>query len=283
MKKVDFTHPLAIKIRKQIVQALNDFNMIEDGDKLMVCVSGGKDSSVLLALLTEIQRRSERQFQIEAAILDQKQPGFDATLFISWVESLGVRLHVVEKDTYSIVKEKVQGTTYCSLCSRLRRAILYDYAHDHGFTKLALGHHRDDVVHTALLNMFYIGTMGSMPAKLKSDDERNILVRPLTYVSERDIEELAAAWDFPIIPCNLCGSQDGLKRVRIKKLVRDLEKEIPNIYASIQTSLGNIKPSQLMDQQLWDFKNLKAASSITSASQEASNEASKKSSQALDV
>lgn len=254
---VDFEHPLAIKIRKQITQALNDFNMIEDGDKVMVCVSGGKDSSILLALLTEIQRRSERRFQIEAAILDQKQPGFDATKFKTWIESLGVKLHVIEKDTYSIVKEKVQGTTYCSLCSRLRRAILYDYAHDRGFTKLALGHHRDDVVHTALLNLFYVGTMAAMPAKLKSDDERNILVRPLTYVSERDIEELATAWNFPIIPCNLCGSQDGLKRVRIKKLVRDLEKEIPNIYASIQTALGNIKPSQLMDQELWDFKNLK--------------------------
>lgn len=254
---VDFNHPLAVKIRKQIVQALNDFNMIEDGDKVMVCVSGGKDSSILLALLTEIQRRSERKFIIEAAILDQKQPGFDATAFKAWVESLGVRLHVVERDTYSIVKEKVQGATYCSLCSRLRRAILYDYAYDNGFTKLALGHHRDDVVHTALLNMFYIGTMAAMPAKLRSDDERNVLVRPLCYVSERDIEELAGVWNFPIIPCNLCGSQDGLKRQRVKKLVRDLEKEIPNIYASIQTALGNVKPSQLMDQELWDFKNLK--------------------------
>lgn len=254
---VDFENPLAVKIRKQIVQALNDFNMIEDGDKIMVCVSGGKDSSVLLALLTEIQRRSERKFQLEAAILDQKQPGFDAAKFKAWVESLGVKLHVIEKDTYSIVKEKVQGGTYCSLCSRLRRAILYDYAHDNGFTKLALGHHRDDVVHTALLNLFYVGTTASMPPKLKSDDERNILVRPLCYVSEREIEELAAAWAFPVIPCNLCGSQDGLKRQRVKKLVRDLEKEIPNIYASIQTAMSNVKPSQMMDQNLWDFKNLK--------------------------
>lgn len=268
MTTVDFNHPLAIKIRKQIVQALNDFNMIEEGDKIMVCVSGGKDSSILLALLTEIQRRSERSFQVEAAILDQKQPGFDASSFKAWVESLNVKLHIVEKDTYSIVKEKVQGATYCSLCSRLRRAILYDYAHDHGFTKLALGHHRDDVVHTALLNLFYVGTMAAMPAKLRSDDERNILVRPLCYVSERDIEELAAAWAFPIIPCNLCGSQDGLKRQRIKKLVRDLEKEIPNIYASIQTALGNVKPSQLMDQQLWDFKGLQPG---TSADQESSS------------
>lgn len=254
---VDFENPLAIKVRKQIVQALNDFNMIEDGDKIMVCVSGGKDSSVLLALLTEIQRRSERKFHIEAAILDQKQPGFYVEKFKLWVESLGVKLNIIERDTYSIVKEKIQGNTYCSLCSRLRRAILYDFAHDHGFTKLALGHHRDDVVHTALLNIFYVGTTASMPPKLKSDDERNILVRPLCYVSERDIEELAAAWAFPVIPCNLCGSQDGLKRQRVKKLVRDLEKEIPNIYASIQTAMGNVKPSQLMDQELWDFKNLK--------------------------
>lgn len=258
MKPVNFESPLAVKVRKQIVQALNDFNMIEDGDKLMVCVSGGKDSSVLLALLTEIQKRSERRFTLEAAILDQKQPGFDATKFQNWIESLGVRLHVLERDTYSIVKEKIpEGGTYCSLCSRLRRAILYDFAFDRGFTKMALGHHRDDVVHTALMNLFYGGTTATMPPKLKSDDGRNILIRPLTYVSERDIENLASEWAFPIIPCNLCGSQDGLKRVRVKKLVRDLEKEIPDIYSSIQTALSNVKPSQMMDQELWDFKNLK--------------------------
>ena len=254
-----FESPLAIKLRKQIVQALNDFNMIEEGDKLMVCVSGGKDSSVLLALLTEIQKRSERKFTLEAAILDQKQPGFDSAAFKGWIESLGVPLHVLERDTYSIVKEKTPvGGTYCSLCSRLRRAILYDFAHDNGFTKMVLGHHRDDIVHTALLNQFYVGTTAGMPPKLKSDNGRNILIRPLAYVSERDIEQLAAEWAFPIIPCNLCGSQDGLKRVRIKRLVRDLEKEIPNIYASIQTALSNVKPSQMMDQDLWDFKNLKS-------------------------
>lgn len=258
-KTVNFESPLAIKIRKQIVQALNDFNMIEDGDKLMVCVSGGKDSSVLLALLTEIQKRSERKFTLEAAILDQKQPGFQAAAFKTWVESLGIKLNVLEKDTYSIVKEKTpEGGTYCSLCSRLRRAILYDFAYDNGFTKLALGHHRDDVVHTALLNLFYVGTTAAMPPKLKSDNGKNILVRPLAYVSERDIEELATEWAFPIIPCNLCGSQDGLKRVRVKNLVRELEKEIPSIYSSIQTALSNVKPSQMMDQDLWDFKNLQS-------------------------
>ncbi|WP_413561519.1 tRNA 2-thiocytidine(32) synthetase TtcA [Bdellovibrio sp. HCB209] len=261
MSPVNFELPLAIKIRKQIVQALNDFNMIEDGDKLMVCVSGGKDSSVLLALLTEIQKRSERRFEIEAAILDQKQPGFDATDFKVWIESLGVKLHVIEKDTYSIVKQKSQGATFCSLCSRLRRGILYDYAHNLGFTKMALGHHRDDTVHTALLNLFYAGQTAAMPPKLRSDDGRNILIRPLAYVSERDIEEVAAAWAFPVIPCNLCGSQDGLKRQRVKKLVRDLEKEIPNIYATIQNAMGNVKPSQMLDQALWDFKGLKPSPS----------------------
>lgn len=258
MTNVNFEHPLAIKIRKQIVQALNDFNMIEDGDKLMVCVSGGKDSSILLALLTEIQRRSERKFTLEASILDQKQPGFDATAFKTWIETLGVKLNVLEKDTYSIVKEKIEGKTFCSLCSRLRRAILYDFAYDNGFTKLALGHHRDDMIHTTMLNLFYVGTLASMPPKLRSDDGRNVLVRPLCYVAEKDLQDLAKDWNFPVIPCNLCGSQDGLKRQRMKKLVKDLEFEIPNIAASIQTALSNVKPSQLMDQDLWDFKGLKA-------------------------
>jgi tRNA 2-thiocytidine biosynthesis protein TtcA len=254
---LNFEHPLAIKIRKQIVQALNDFNMIEDGDKIMVCVSGGKDSSILLALLTEIQRRSERKFQLEATILDQKQPGFDATAFKNFIESLGVQLNILEKDTYSIVKEKVDGKTFCSLCSRLRRAILYDFAFEKGFTKMALGHHRDDAIHTSLLNMLYSGLLSSMPAKLLSDDGRNVVVRPLTYVAEKDLEELAKDWAFPIIPCNLCGSQDGLKRQRMKRLVKDLEKEIPNVASTIQTALSNVKPSHLMDHNLWNFKDIK--------------------------
>jgi tRNA 2-thiocytidine biosynthesis protein TtcA len=255
---VNLEHPLAVQIRKDIVRALNDFNMIENGDRIMVCVSGGKDSSVLLASLIEIQRRSERKFQIEAAILDQKQPGFDVRAFKAWVESLGVKLNVIEKDTYSIVKEKVTDGVFCSLCSRLRRAILYDFAFDNGFTKIALGHHRDDLIETTLLNMFYTGHIASMPPKLKSDDGRNILLRPLCYVSERDIESLAREWAFPVIPCSLCGSQEGLKRKRMKKLVRELEKEIPAISSSMIKALSNIKPSQLLDQDLWDFKNLKA-------------------------
>jgi tRNA 2-thiocytidine biosynthesis protein TtcA len=254
--QVNLEDPLAIQIRKEIVRALSDFNVIEHGDKLMVCVSGGKDSSVLLALLTEIQRRSERKFELEAVILDQKQPGFDAAAFRSWVESLGVKLTVLERDTYSIVTDKIKEGTYCSLCSRLRRAILYDFAVTNGFTKLVLGHHRDDLIETSMLNLFYTGKLASMPPKLKSDDGRNILVRPLCYVPETDIALLAKNWAIPIIPCNLCGSQEGLKRKRMKKLVRDLELEIPNIASSIIGALGNVRPSQLLDQELWNFKDL---------------------------
>lgn len=258
MKTPDFEHPLAQKIRKQIVQALNDFAMIDDQDKLMICVSGGKDSSILLALLTEIQRRSERNFTLDAILLDQKQPGFDASLFTAWVESLGVSFKILERDTYSIVTDKVpEGKTYCSLCSRLRRAILYDYAHDHGFSKMALGHHRDDMIHTTLLNMFYVGRTATMPPKLVSDDGRNLIIRPMCYVAEKDLTELAQIWGFPIMPCNLCGSQDGLKRKRMKKLIQDLEMEIPNIASSIQTALANVQPSHMMDPKLWDFAGLK--------------------------
>lgn len=253
---VDFENPLAIKIRKQIVQALNDFDMIADGDKIAVAVSGGKDSSILVALLNEIRRRSERKFTIEAMILDQKQPGFDATAFKAWIESLGVKLHILERDTYSIVKEKTpEGAIYCTLCAKFRRAILYDFAHDNGFTKMALGHHRDDLIETTLLNMFYIGQLGTMPPKLKSDDGRNIVLRPLAYVAEKDLTQLAKDWGFPVIPCNLCGSQETLKRKKMKKLVQDLEKDIPNIGSSIITALGNVNPSQLLDQELWNYKN----------------------------
>jgi tRNA 2-thiocytidine biosynthesis protein TtcA len=254
----DFESPLATKVRKQIVQALNDFNMIADGDKIAVAVSGGKDSSILVALLNEIRKRSERKFTIQAMLLDQKQPGFDATAFRVWIESLGIELKILERDTYTIVKEKTPaGAVYCTLCSKFRRAILYDYAHDHGFTKMALGHHRDDLIETTLLNLFYIGQLASMPAKLKSDDGRNIVLRPLAYVAEKDLKQLALDWGFPVIPCNLCGSQETLKRKKMKKLVSELEKEIPNIGASILSALGNARPSHLLDHKLWDFENLR--------------------------
>jgi tRNA 2-thiocytidine biosynthesis protein TtcA len=255
---VDFNIPLAVKIRKQIVAAISDFNLIQAGDHVMVCCSGGKDSSILLALLKEIQRRAPYNYTLEAVMLDQKQPGFDARAFVEWVWALNVPLTILERDTYSIVKEKVTDGVYCSLCSRLRRAILYDHAADKGFSKMALGHHRDDSNQTLLLNLFYTGKISAMPAKLKSDDGRNILVRPLIYVAEADLQELQKIWDFPIIPCNLCGSQSGMKRQMIKQLLKDLSGKIPEIQNSMLSAQGNVKPSQLLDLKLWNSKDLVA-------------------------
>ncbi len=243
------------KTRKKITQALNDFSMIEPGDKVMVCVSGGKDSSILLMLLKDIQARAPFHFEFEAAILDQKQPGFQIEAFSKWVkETVNVKLHIIEKDTYSVVKEKTpEGGIYCALCSRMRRAILYDFASDHGFQKIALGHHQDDLIETVLMNMFYTGNISSMPPKLKSDDGRNTLIRPLCYVEESDLIAIQNEIRFPVIPCNLCGSQEGLKRKKIKKLLNDLKVDIPMIKQSLLASLGNVKPSHLLDQDLWNF------------------------------
>lgn len=254
---VDRNHPVAVKIRKQITQALAEYNMLSDGDKLMVCVSGGKDSSILTILLDEIRKRAEINFSIEAVILDQKQPGFDAQAYQEWLKSEGITLHIIEKNTYSIVTDKIKDGTYCSLCSKLRRAILYDYAFENNFTKMALGHHRDDVIETTLLNLFYVGQLSTMPPKLRSDDDRNTVIRPMVFVSEKDLIELSQVWNFPIIPCNLCGSQEGMKRKRMKKLVRDLEMEIPNLAASFTNALQNTKPSHLLDHKLYNFKDLK--------------------------
>jgi tRNA 2-thiocytidine biosynthesis protein TtcA len=256
LNKVDRNHPLAVKIRKQITQALAEFNMLSEGDKLMVCVSGGKDSSILTILLDEIRKRAEINFSFEAVILDQKQPGFSATDYKAWLASEGITLHVLERDTYSIVTDKVKDGTYCSLCSKLRRAILYDFAYNNKFSKMALGHHRDDVIETTLLNLFYVGQLSTMPPKLKSDDERNTVIRPMVFVAEKDLIELSEIWKFPVIPCNLCGSQEGMKRKRMKRLIRDLEGEIPNLAASFTNALQNAKPSHLMDQKLYNFKNL---------------------------
>lgn len=253
---VDRNHPLAIKIRKQITAALSDFNMLTDNDKLMICVSGGKDSSILAILLDEIRKKAEIDFSIHAVLLDQKQPGFDQQAFAAWLKHENIPFSVIEKDTYSIVKEKVTNGVYCSLCSKLRRAILYDYAVDYKFTKMALGHHRDDLMETTLLNMFYTGQLSTMPAKLRSDDERNVVLRPLCYVAERDLIELSQIWNFPVIPCNLCGSQDGMKRQKMKKLISDLEKDIPGIGSSFINSLMNVKPRHLLDEKLYDFKNI---------------------------
>jgi len=257
LSQVNRNHPLATKIRKQITQALSDYKMIADGDKIMICVSGGKDSSLLTILLDEIRKRAEIDFNIEAVILDQKQPGFQVELFQNWMQLEGIQFNIIHKDTYSVVKEKVTTGVYCSLCSKMRRAILYDYAFDHGFNKLALGHHRTDLIETTLLNMFYTGHIATMPAKLKSDDGRNIVIRPMMYVAESDLIQLANDWNFPVIPCNLCGSQDGMKRQRMKKLIQDLETEIPGLSSSFITALQNINPSHTLDKKLFDFENLK--------------------------
>lgn len=258
---VDFENPIAVRVRKQMVEAMAEYQMIADGDKIMVCCSGGKDSSILLALLSEVKRRAPYDFEVEAVMLDQGHPGFDPSAFATWVrEGLGLKLTVLSKDTYSIVKEKVTSGVYCSLCSRLRRGILYDHAFNNGFTKMALGHHRDDLSETLLMNLFYTGKLSSMPPKLKSDDGRNILLRPLCYVAEKDLIELASAWKFPIIPCNLCGSQEGMKRQKIKKLISSLETEIPFLGNSMLKAMSNVRHSQLMDAELWDFKNLKSDS-----------------------
>lgn len=256
MKPVNREHPLAVKIRKQITQCLSDFNMLANNDKVMICVSGGKDSSILTILLDEISRRAEIDFSIHAVMLDQKQPGFNVDQYKEWLAFEKIPFTLIEKDTYSVVKEKTQGGVYCSLCSKMRRAILYDHAHAQGFTKMALGHHRNDIMETALLNMFYTGQLSTMPAKLKSDDGRNIVVRPMSYVSENDLIQLTQEWGFPIMPCNLCGSQDGMKRQKMKSLISELEKDIPGIGPSFLNSLKNVKPSHLLDESLYDFRNL---------------------------
>lgn len=253
-RRLNTEQSLAVHVRKQIVQALAQFDMIQDGDKVMVCTSGGKDSSILLVLLAEIQRKAKMRFELEAVMLDQKQPGFDASAFKDWVENdVGVKLTILEKDTYSVVTDKIKTGVYCSLCSRLRRGILYNYASEMGFTKMALGHHRDDLNQTLLMNLFYTGKLSSMPPKLLSDDGRNSIIRPLVFVDEKHLMQLAADWKFPIIPCNLCGSQEGMKRQKIKKLLRDLEVEIPTISNSMIGAMSNVHESHLLDQRLWDF------------------------------
>lgn len=238
-------------------KAIADFSMIQHGDRIMVCLSGGKDSFTLLRILSLLQRRAKVNFEIFAFTLDQAQPGWDDKALRAWLREHQIPYEILTRDTYSIVKAKIpEGQTYCSLCSRLRRGIIYTYAEENGFNKIALGHHRDDLIRTLLMSILYNGEIRSMPPKLLSDNKKHIVIRPLVYCQENDIAMFANEMGFPIIPCSLCGSQENLMRKRIKALIDQLAQENPKVPSNILHALSAIKPSQLMDKKFWDFKRL---------------------------
>lgn len=243
------------RLRRDVGQAIADFSMIEAGDKVMCCLSGGKDSYAMLDILLNLQKSAPVSFELIAVNLDQKQPGFPEHILPGYLAALGIEYHIIEKDTYSIVKEKVpEGRTTCGLCSRLRRGILYNFAEEHGVTKIALGHHRDDLLETLFLNMFYGGKLKTMPPVLHSDDGRNTVIRPLAYSREKDIARYAELRQFPIIPCNLCGSQENLQRQVIKDMFQHWDKQHPGRLESMFKALRNVEPSHLADTSLYDFR-----------------------------
>lgn len=247
------------KLERKTGQAIADYRMIEDGDTVLVCLSGGKDSYTLLSVLRGLQARAPVAFRLIAMNLDQKQPGFPAEVLPRYLDALGIDYRIVEQDTYSIVREKVpEGKTTCSLCSRLRRGIIYRTARELGATKIALGHHRDDLVHTLFLNLFFGGKVKAMPPKLVTDDGAHIVIRPLAYCAEGDIARFARGMAFPIIPCNLCGSQDNLQRQKVREMMADWERRFPGRIEAVLTALQNVVPSHLADRQLFDFAGLKA-------------------------
>jgi tRNA 2-thiocytidine biosynthesis protein TtcA len=248
---------LAKRLRRQVGEAIADFAMIEEGDKVMVCLSGGKDSHALLDILMGLKEKSPVRFDLIAVNLDQKQPGFPAEVLPKYLESRGVPFRIVEQDTYSVVKRVVpEGKTMCSLCSRLRRGALYRAANEVGATKIALGHHRDDILATFFLNLFHGGQLKAMPAKLRSDDGRHVVIRPLAYVAEADLTAYAEQKAFPIIPCTLCGSQDNLERKVVGQMLADWERRHPGRVESIVRALSEVRPSHLLDRKLFDFTNL---------------------------
>jgi tRNA 2-thiocytidine biosynthesis protein TtcA len=265
IRKVIFEeNKLEKKLCRLVGQAIGDFGMIEDGDKVMVCVSGGKDSYAMLDILMKLRERAPINFDIVAVNLDQKQPNFPAEILPSSLKSLGVQFHIEEQDTYSIVKRVIpEGKTTCGLCSRLRRGILYRVADELGATKIALGHHRDDILETLMLNMFYAGKLKGMPPKLRSDDGKHIVIRPLAYVPEKLLERYAQDMNFPIIPCDLCGSQPNLQRQVMKEMLRDWEKKYPGRVENLFRSMHHIVPSHLMDGEAFDFQNLEISTELS--------------------